>query len=45
MAGMPVGPLALADEVSIELVHKIASRRVPTSAAPTSNAPPTRSRR
>ncbi len=24
MAGMPVGPLALADEVSIELVHKIA---------------------
>jgi 3-hydroxyacyl-CoA dehydrogenase/enoyl-CoA hydratase/3-hydroxybutyryl-CoA epimerase len=23
MAGMPVGPLALADEVSIELVHKI----------------------
>jgi 3-hydroxyacyl-CoA dehydrogenase/enoyl-CoA hydratase/3-hydroxybutyryl-CoA epimerase len=25
MAGMPVGPLALADEVSIELVYKIAS--------------------
>ena len=24
LAGMPVGPLALADEVSIELVHKIA---------------------
>jgi 3-hydroxyacyl-CoA dehydrogenase/enoyl-CoA hydratase/3-hydroxybutyryl-CoA epimerase len=26
MAGMPVGPLALADEVSIELVHKIAQQ-------------------
>ena len=26
LAGMPVGPLALADEVSIELVHKIASQ-------------------
>ena len=26
IAGMPVGPLALADEVSIELVHKIASQ-------------------
>ena len=26
MAGMPVGPLALADEVSIELVHKIAAQ-------------------
>ncbi|MCF8198346.1 MAG: enoyl-CoA hydratase/isomerase family protein [Sulfuritalea sp.] len=26
IAGMPVGPLALADEVSIELVHKIAQQ-------------------
>ena len=26
IAGMPVGPLALADEVSIELVHKIAKQ-------------------
>jgi 3-hydroxyacyl-CoA dehydrogenase/enoyl-CoA hydratase/3-hydroxybutyryl-CoA epimerase len=26
LAGMPVGPLALADEVSIELVHKIAKQ-------------------
>ena len=26
IAGMPVGPLALADEVSIELVHKIAAQ-------------------
>ncbi|HMM54802.1 MAG TPA: 3-hydroxyacyl-CoA dehydrogenase NAD-binding domain-containing protein [Candidatus Desulfobacillus sp.] len=26
MAGMPLGPLALADEVSIELVHKIAKQ-------------------
>ncbi|HNH36712.1 MAG TPA: 3-hydroxyacyl-CoA dehydrogenase family protein, partial [Rhodocyclaceae bacterium] len=26
IAGMPVGPLALADEVSVELVHKIASQ-------------------
>jgi 3-hydroxyacyl-CoA dehydrogenase/enoyl-CoA hydratase/3-hydroxybutyryl-CoA epimerase len=26
MAGMPVGPLAIADEVSIELVHKIAQQ-------------------
>ncbi len=26
LAGMPVGPLALADEVSIELVHKIAQQ-------------------
>jgi 3-hydroxyacyl-CoA dehydrogenase/enoyl-CoA hydratase/3-hydroxybutyryl-CoA epimerase len=26
LAGMPVGPLALADEVSIDLVHKIASQ-------------------
>ncbi|SLN29049.1 3-hydroxyacyl-CoA dehydrogenase NAD-binding domain-containing protein [Oceanibacterium hippocampi] len=26
LAGMPVGPLALADEVSIELIHKIATQ-------------------
>ena len=26
MAGMPVGPLALADEVSIELMHKVAQQ-------------------
>jgi 3-hydroxyacyl-CoA dehydrogenase/enoyl-CoA hydratase/3-hydroxybutyryl-CoA epimerase len=38
MAGMPVGPLALADEVSIELVHKIAQQTGPTSAAPMSSA-------
>ena len=39
IAGMPVGPLALADEVSLELVHKIAKQtRADLGSRLTSNA-------
>jgi 3-hydroxyacyl-CoA dehydrogenase / enoyl-CoA hydratase / 3-hydroxybutyryl-CoA epimerase len=42
MAGMPVGPLAVSDEVTLELSYKICSRPARTSARTTGRTRPTR---